>query len=263
LTRIPYLLTAHLGDVPGGVPQQTDQLFKIVKPLTLPIWRSAAHVTAVSSFVAELAKRAYAVSAQVILNGVRLPERQSKKEHQIPQLLLVGRLSVQKNPLLAIQTLALLRASPWRLKIIGDGPLAEAVHREIEQLDLQERISCVGWLSADEVRLEMEKADLLLMPSLSEGLPMVAVEALAHHLAIVGSRIGGLHDIIIEGKNGALFDLQEGASGMAEALRPFLENRELLAAAQEASWRNATQFEWSRSIDLYEEMLTARQSSCS
>lgn len=252
LTRIPYILTAHLGDVPGGVPEQTDKLFKKIKWLTIPIWKSAAQVTAVSSFVAELAQRAYGIKARVILNGIRLPEQQPKKENKIPQLLLVGRLSVQKNPLLAIQALALIQDLPWALKIIRDGPLAIAAHEEVKRHHLEDRISFLGWLSAEEVKLVMEGSDLLLIPSLSEGLPMVGVEALAQGLAIVGSRIGGLQDILIEKKNGGSFELATGAAGMAEALRPFLENQELLKAAQQASWNLAATVEWSCSIDLYE-----------
>ncbi|MCX6957735.1 MAG: glycosyltransferase family 4 protein [Verrucomicrobiae bacterium] len=304
LTRIPYVLTAHLGDVPGGVPEQTEQLFKKIKWLTIPIWKGAAQVTAVSSFVAELVQKAYGIKARVILNGVRLPKQQPKKQNEVPILLLVGRLSVQKNPLLAIQALGLLRENlpsksteaannsvvpvlapssihytlsrcapsapcsssvsatlktsselPWALKIIGDGPLSAAAHEEVKRLHLQDRISFLGWLSAEEVRQVMERADLLLMPSLSEGLPMVGVEALGYGLAIVGSHIGGLQDILIEGTNGAFFELAAGASGMAKALRPFLENRELLNTAQQASWSHAAAFEWSHSVDLYEKMI--------
>ncbi|MBX9577630.1 MAG: glycosyltransferase family 4 protein [Chthoniobacterales bacterium] len=255
LTRIPYVLTAHLGDVPGGVPEQTEQLFKKIKWLTIPIWKGAAQVTAVSSFVAELVQKAYGIQAQVILNGVRLPKQQPKKENEVPSLLLVGRLSVQKNPLLAIQALDLLRELPWTLRIIGDGPLSVAAHEEVERLHLQDRISFLGWLSAEEVRQVMEQADLLLMPSLSEGLPMVGVEALGNGLAIVGSSIGGLQDILLEGKNGALFDLTTGASGMAKVMKPFLENRKILNASQQASWSHAASFEWSHSVDLYERML--------
>lgn len=254
-TRIRYVLTAHLGDVPGGVPEQTEKLFKKIKWLTVPIWKSAARVTAVSSFVAELADKAYGIKAQVILNGIKLPKQLCEKSNPTPQLLFVGRLSVQKNPLLLIQALGLLRELPWILNIIGDGPLAAALREEVKRLNLQDRITLLGWRSADEVRLVMEQSDLLLIPSLSEGLPMVGVEALAHGLAVVGSRIRGLQDIIEEKVNGTFFDLTEGASGIAEALIPFLKNQELLREAQQASWKLARTFEWTRSIDLYEKAL--------
>ena len=62
VTGIPYVLTAHLGDVPGGVPEQTGALFRWIQPLTVPIWKDAAATTAVSSFVAGLGKKAYGLS---------------------------------------------------------------------------------------------------------------------------------------------------------------------------------------------------------
>lgn len=44
LTGVPYVLTAHLGDVPGGVPDKTERWFRWIFPLTPPIWKRAAHV---------------------------------------------------------------------------------------------------------------------------------------------------------------------------------------------------------------------------
>ena len=72
VTGIPYVLSAQLGDVPGGVPVQTDHLFRWLKPLTTPIWRDAAAVTVPSAEVAELVQRAYGLTAHVIPNGVEL-----------------------------------------------------------------------------------------------------------------------------------------------------------------------------------------------
>ena len=73
LTKTPYVLTVHLGDVPGGFPDQTATLFRILKPLTIPIWRNAAAITAVSTHVEELAKHAYHLPVQRILNGIEIP----------------------------------------------------------------------------------------------------------------------------------------------------------------------------------------------
>ena len=78
--RTPYVLTAHLGDVPGGVPEQTDHLYRIVKPFTVPIWRSAAAVTAVAPHVAELAEQAYGIKPRVILNGSDAVMSQSQRQ---------------------------------------------------------------------------------------------------------------------------------------------------------------------------------------
>ena len=255
LTGVPYVLTAHLGDVPGGVPEQTGDLFRWVGPLTVPIWKKAAAVTAVSSFVAGLARKAYGLEPQIILNGMSLPPMPPLETHQSPRLLMVGRMSVQKNPLVAVQALGLLKDLPWRCTMIGDGPLLAEARAEAEKLGVLERIELRGWATASEVSAAMEKSDLLLMPSLSEGLPMVAIEALAHGLAIVGSRIGGLADVAEEGKNASLFDLAEGAVGMAAALKPFLLDQDALLAARSASLAMAPRFALDHSLDAYENVL--------
>lgn len=258
LTRIPYVLTVQLGDVPGGVPEQTEHLFKFLKPFTIPIWKGAVGVTTVSTFVADLIKKAYQIKPKIIFNGIQLPKKEVlKKRSEVPQLLMLSRLSVQKNPLLTIQALSLLRDLSWRLQIVGEGPLLEVMQEEVKRHHLEERITFLGWLSSEKVKTVLERSDVLLMPSLSEGLPVAGVEALAHGLAIVGSRIGGLHDILIDQKNGRFFDLKEGAIGMAAVLRPFLEDQELLKQAQEASLQLAQNFDWAPLVDEYEKVLVS------
>ena len=255
VTGVSYVLTAHLGDVPGGVPEQTENLFRWVKPFTLPIWRGASATTAVSNFVADLAKQAYGVSSKIILNGISLPMAPELKPQEIPRLLMVGRMSMQKNPQAAVGALALLKELPWTMTVIGDGPLLAETRAETERLGLGSRIEFRGWATAAEVSEVMKNSEILLMPSLSEGLPMVAVEALTHGLAIVGSRIGGLADVVEEGRNGRLFELTTGAEGLATALEPLLRDPVALMNARRASLEMAPQFDLERSLDAYESVL--------
>ena len=258
LTGVPYVLTAHLGDVPGGVPEQTGDLFRWVQPLTVPIWKSATAVTAVSSFVAELARKAYGLTPKIILNGIALPPPPVLETRQPTRLLMVGRMSVQKNPLLAIRALGLLKEIPWHLTILGDGPLLAEARAESERLGLADRIDFSGWASSEEVSRVMQESEILLMPSLSEGLPMVAIEALTHGLAIVGTRIGGLADVAQEGgeiANARLFDLAEGEEGMAASLKPYLTDPASLLAARKASLALASRFDLGHSLDAYEAVL--------
>ena len=258
VTGVPYVLTAHLGDVPGGVPEQTGNLFRWVKPFTVPIWNDAAATTAVSSFVGGLARQAYGVTSRVILNGITLPAPPALAANPEPRILFVGRMSVQKNPLEAVRALALLKDLPWRCVMIGDGPLARETRDEVGRLGLGGRVEFRGWSTSAEVTSAMRESDILLIPSLSEGLPMVAVEALTQGLAIVGSRIGGLADVALEQgeeRNARLYDLAEGAGGLASVLRPFLVDRDLLMAARRASLGKASAFDINHALDAYEAVL--------
>ncbi len=252
-TGIPYVLTAHLGDVPGGVPEQTASLFRLVDPAAKRIWKDAARVTAVSRHVAALARAAYGLEPEVILNGLPPLAPPEMRSHRPVRLLFVGRLSVQKNPVLAVHVFAALRDRETTLAIIGDGPLAGAVRDAAAPLG--ERVVFHGWLDGAEVSRRMAELDILLMTSLHEGLPMVAVEALQHGLAIVGSDIGGLHDVVESGVNGFL--CAGGAGSFATVLDELIADPARLGALREASLRKAGEFDLGRSLDAYEQALLA------
>jgi glycosyltransferase involved in cell wall biosynthesis len=253
LTGIPYVLTAHLGDVPGGVPEQTDHLFRLLGPFLSPVWHHARAVTAVSRFVAELASQAYGVQPIVIPNGVNPVAPPECKVHSPRRIVMVGRLSIQKNPLLAVAALGLVKEMDWSLDVIGDGPLSAEMRAAAQREGIDRRIILHGWLSDAEVGRLMARSDILLMTSLHEGLPMVAIEALQWGLAIVGSKIGGMHDVVEEGKNGFLCELS--ACAFAEKLKRLLATAELLEGMRRASREKAAEFDLEKTVSAYESVL--------
>ena len=70
LFRVPYVITAHGGDVPGGAPQKTDKWFRLVLPFTRPFWKKAARVISVSEQTRRFALQHYPVDIQVVPNGI-------------------------------------------------------------------------------------------------------------------------------------------------------------------------------------------------
>jgi glycosyltransferase involved in cell wall biosynthesis len=257
LTGIPYVLTVHLGDVPGGVPAQTDHLFRLVGPLVSPVWHRAETVTAVSRFVAGLAAKAYGVKPIVVPNGVPLVATSTVPIHSGTRILMVGRLSIQKNPLLAIQALALVGEMDWSLDVIGDGPLRPEMEALARSEGIDDRVTVHGWQSEAQVAARMATSDILLLTSLQEGFPMVAIEALQWGLAIVSSRIGGMLDIVEEGRNGFLCEL--AAAAFAERLRQLLAAPTLLNAMRRASREMAAQFDIEKTVATYESILEANR----
>jgi len=252
-TGIPYVLTAHLGDVPGGVPEQTDHLFRLLGPFVTPVWRRARCVTAESRFVAGLATKAYGVTPIVIPNGVRPIARPQLRAHSPRRIVMAGRLSIQKNPLLAIKALALIKEMDWSFDAIGDGPLGPEMRALAEQSGIGGRVTLHGWISSAQVAQLMADADILLMTSLHEGLPMVAIEALQLGLAIVGSQIGGMRDVVEEGRNGFLCELSPAA--FAQKLRALLEDAEMLERMRRASHEKAGDFDLEKTVTAYEGVL--------
>jgi L-malate glycosyltransferase len=260
LRKIPYLLTAHLGDVPEGAPEKTGSWFRWIFPFTRPIWRDAAKVVAVSEFTRQLALKHYPVDIEVIHNGVDLKELDpGKLEVQSPpRIIFAGRLMKQKNPLQIIKTLAKLQDIPWECVLLGDGPLREEIEEEISRHKLQDRIMLPGWVTPAEVIEWFRKSNILFMPSLSEGLPVVGVQALAMGLAMVVSNIGGFVDLVDEGKNGFLIDDNDEYE---KVLRKFLNDSEKILSYKKASRKKAEEFSLLKIIGAYEDAL--RESSFS
>jgi len=131
------------------------------------------------------------------------------------------------------------------------------VQQSIAAHGLQERFTLPGWVTPEEVLAWFDKSDILFMPSLSEGLPVVGVQALAKGLAIVASKIGGFIDIVDNQKNGFLVDGKR-TSGFSEALRQLLSNQTRLQQLRETSLKMASRFDLMRIVKQYEQIfLTA------
>ncbi len=256
VTGVPYLITAHLGDVPGGVPDKTDRWFKWIFPFTPPIWKSAAKVCAVSEFTQQLAQKSYSVDAQVIPNGVDLAMLNPGEINpgKPPRIIFAGRFVSQKNPLQIVRSLAQLADLPWNCVMVGDGPLRSEIEAEIAHQGLKDRFTLTGWVTPNDVIEWFRKSDILFMPSLSEGLPVVGVQALAMGLAIVASRIGGFIELVEQDQNGYLLDGYDDSMGVDE-LRQLISSPERLSEFRQKSRQLASRFDVEHIVDSYEHEL--------
>lgn len=262
ITGIPYVLSTQLGDVPGGVPEQTDHLFRLVKPFTVPIWKDASAVTAPSVHIGRLAVEAYGVRPEILANGMDLAVLKQSPEngHAPVHLLFAGRFDAQKNLLFMIAVLERIRDLQWRMDLLGDGPLTERMKDKVRRAGLEDRVCFHGWVSPDRVESVMGESDVLLLPSLSEGMPVVGARALGTGLAIVGSDVGGIHDLIRNGENGLLCPVND-ADAFEKALRRVLTSEDLLTGMKKASRQRAGKLDLKAIVDRYEQLFetAARQ----
>lgn len=143
--------------------------------------------------------------------------------------LFVGRLSAEKGlePLLRAWN-----GIDYPLTIVGDGPLRQKLSAPAAH-----NIVFRGKLGPDEVAAEMARAAFLIVPSIwYEMLPMVIIEAFAAGLPVLGSRIGGLSETIIEDVNGRLFAAGD-ADDMARVVRDTIGGRAGLERMGQAARR--------------------------
>lgn len=256
LTGTPYLLTAHLGDIPGGNPDQTGSMFKLIKPMTNPIWDRASAVTTVSESNKQLALKSYDVPVEVIPNGIKLKriDPQMLHIHQPIKLVFAGRFNPQKNLLFLVDILKACADHDWEMDLIGDGPLFFQVKEKVSCLGLIERVKMHGWVPADVAENLTSQGDILLLPSTSEGMSVVGVQALGYGLAILGSDIGGINDVVRNGLNGFLCpvnDLKSFSSG----LRLMLSSKNKLLEMRKASLSMAADFDLDGIVKRYEQIL--------
>jgi glycosyltransferase involved in cell wall biosynthesis len=251
ITRIPYVLTVHLGDVPGGVPEKTDEWFRWIYPLTPNIWRDAREIVAVSEFTRQLALKRYNEKIQVVPNGVDLNTLMPSQIflNDPPRIVFAGRFMEQKNPLQVVQTLNELKELNWECAMIGDGPLMEDVQCAINDFGLKDRFQLTGWIEPQSVLAWFDKSDILFMPSRSEGMPVVGVQALAKGLAIVANRVGGFVDLVDNDKNGYL---ETDTAKFSTLLSGLLSDSNRLLSFRNASLEKAKAFELEQIVREYE-----------
>jgi glycosyltransferase involved in cell wall biosynthesis len=117
------------------------------------------------------------------------------------QILSVGRLDPEKNPLLLADILADAVATEprWHLDICGDGPLSDALAQRLGQLGVAGNSTLHGHVPIDDGLLEMYRSShVFLHVSFTEGVPQVLLEAFAARLPVVATAVGGVSDLVAD-----------------------------------------------------------------
>ena len=110
------------------------------------------------------------------------------------------------------------------LHVVGQGTLAPLAQRLVEELP--RRVEWTPSLTAEEVAAALDASTLLVLPSRSEGMGRVVVEAAARGRAVVASRVGGIPDVVVDGETGLLVPPAD-AGALADALARVLSDAAL------------------------------------
>lgn len=97
-----------------------------------------------------------------------------------------------------------LKHTPARLALVGDGPEREATERQADEMGILDRVDFLG--DQESIADILPAADVFLLPSQHESFGLAALEAMACGVPVVGSRIGGLPEVIVHGETGYLCD---------------------------------------------------------
>lgn len=221
--RIPWSLTLHgisETDYPAGM-LLADKIER------------ATFVACASFFMRAQAMRIVAqrhwAKMAVVRCGVdlaSLPHPAPHSEDGPARIICVGRLSPEKGFLGLLDALAAIAAEDleFELLIVGDGPLAGEVRAKVGEVGLCDRIDFAGALPESETLAAIAQADILVLPSLMEGLPVVLVEAMAMGRPVLASRVAGIPELVEQGGGGYLFTPSD-QSDLLRGLRMLISDR--------------------------------------
>jgi glycosyltransferase involved in cell wall biosynthesis len=159
---------------------------------------------------------------------------------EAPRLVCVARLSREKALAVLVRAARLLadEGLEFELAILGDGPERTRLERLVRELALDDFVRFEGWSSGDAVREAVLRARALVLPSLSEGLPVVIMEAFALRRPVIATRVGGIPELVETGVSGWIVDPGSDRS-LRDAMREALQRpaRELDAMGERGAQR--------------------------
>jgi colanic acid/amylovoran biosynthesis glycosyltransferase len=153
-------------------------------------------------------------------------------------LICVGRLAPAKaqHMLLAAVAGLLKQGRPVRLRLAGDGPDRSRLERYVEQHDLLEAVQFEGAVNQDRILELYREADIFVLPSFAEGIPVVLMEAMAMEIPCVATWVAGIPELIRDEVDGLLVPASDLES-LTRAIARLLDDMELRRRLAEAGRR--------------------------
>lgn len=174
--------------------------------------------------------------AQVVYNGVAIERLPRPVAEEPPRVAFIGRLVHQKHPRRIAAIARRLAASGIPSTIVGGGRYEGEVRRRLRSDIAAGRVELLGSVDHRGALTELARASVLVLPSRWEGLPVVALEALALGVAVVAAPVGGIPEVIVDGETGVLVR-ERSAAAFAEAARRLIVDPERRRRFREAGRR--------------------------
>ena len=155
----------------------------------------------------------------------------------------LGKLASFKGHHYLLEAVAILRAAGRHVvcRVAGDGSVRTELEAEVAALDLSNAVEFLGEYINSEVNSILGPVDVVVVPSLSEALGIVALEAMACGKPVIASAVGGLPDVVKHGVTGLLVPPGD-AQALAEAIASLMDDPELKDRMGESARQWASQF---------------------
>lgn len=225
------MLAAEMADIPFSFTLHGPAIF--FEPLK---WRidekiaRAKFVACISHYCRAqgmiFADPAHWSKMQIVHCGVE-PAKYGQQDRSQPgkHLIFVGRLAPIKGVSVLIEAFARTRAAhpDARLTIVGDGPLRADLTAQATALGLMDAVEFTGYIGMEEVAQRLDGADIFVLPSFAEGVPVVLMEAMAARMPVIGPKVAGVEELVEDGVSG--FAVPPGdAETLGARIAELLEN---------------------------------------
>ena len=253
--NLPIVTTLHGTDI--TLVGQDPSYFSITK---FSIEQSDA-VTAVSQYLKDETLKAFGCGncgIEVVPNFVDLQEFRPPRERcplfpaNDKVLMHISNMRPVKRLLDVIGIFdRVQREVPARLVLAGDGPDRDAAEREVDRLKLKDRVRFIG--KVEDVAQVLRWAHLFLLPTVSESFGLAALEALSTGVPVIGTRSGGLPEVVEHGVSGFLGE-PGAVEDMARGALDLLADDARYEAARAAARERAAVFESDKVVPMYEKV---------
>lgn len=198
----------------------------------------------------------------ILPNAIAIPSELNRVLPTTPKeplkIVTVSRLSAVKNLRIIPKIASLLKEQgvPFSIDIVGDGPEKTSILREILTYDVSDCVKMIGQIPHEEIKKVYEKAHIFLLPSLYESFGIVVLEAYVNGLTALTSAVGGLNDLVEEGKTGFRF-APDDAQGFADAITRLSLDRKLLHTLRVEAQKKALDYNYPAHIAKLEQLYSS------
>ncbi len=257
---IPYIVNAHGDDI------YQEHRFK--GPAIRNGVKRAGAVVALTQAMKRRIEEVCGAEVWIVPNGVcveRFENPQGKREAiGIPRdakvMTFAGGLRPVKGVQYLIQAMPLIaeKHGDAFCLVIGDGQERNRLEEMTKDLHLESKVKFLGKVENDRVPDLLSLSDIFVLPSLSEGFPLVLLEAMAAGLPLVCSKVGGTPDLVVEGQNGFLVE-PRNPSQLAEKLTFLLDSDQVRSQIGARNREEAREYGWDRVAQKFEEIYSGLQ----
>lgn len=226
LLQIPFVFTAHGWSFARGKEGIRKKIFLSIERCLCPL---TDKVIVVCENDAQFAiENSICKKADLITIHNGMPEIMqrfiSKPSNMIPNIIMVARFEYPKNHKQLIEALANIKDLSWKLTLVGDGPLTEAIQKYSHEMNVADRIVFLG--RRQDIAELLSDSDIFVLTTFWEGFPRSIIEATRAGLPVIASDVAGIPEAVLDNITGYLIPVNDTAA-LTEKLRQLILQPEL------------------------------------